>query len=62
MEELELGLHALAAPIRSRDGEVTAAISASGPAYRLTEERMHEVAPLLLQGAKEISHRMGHLG
>jgi DNA-binding IclR family transcriptional regulator len=62
LEELEIGLHAMAAPIRSRDGEVIAALSASGPAYRFTEERIHELAPLLVKGAQEISHRMGHLG
>lgn len=62
LEELEIGLHAMAAPIRSRDGEVIAALSASGPSYRLTEERMDEVAPVLLAGAEEISHRMGYLG
>ncbi|MEV6940473.1 IclR family transcriptional regulator [Streptomyces sp. NPDC051172] len=62
LEELEIGLHAMAAPIRSRDGEVIAALSASGPAYRFTEERMHGLAPVLLKGAEEISHRMGYLG
>ncbi|KAB1146881.1 IclR family transcriptional regulator [Streptomyces luteolifulvus] len=62
LEEFEIGLHAVAAPIRSRDGEVVAALSASGPAYRFTEERIHELAPLLLKGAAEISHRMGCLG
>ncbi|MET7617994.1 IclR family transcriptional regulator [Streptomyces sp. NPDC005408] len=62
LEELELGLHAMAAPVRSRDGEVIAALSASGPSYRFTEERMREVAPVLIQGAEEISHRMGYLG
>jgi DNA-binding IclR family transcriptional regulator len=62
LEELELGLHAMAAPIRSRDGEVIAALSASGPAYRFTEERIHELAPALIRGADEISRRMGHLG
>ncbi|MFI9824161.1 IclR family transcriptional regulator [Streptomyces sp. NPDC052013] len=62
LEELEIGLHAMAAPIRSRDGEVIAALSASGPAYRFTEERMHEVAPTLIGGAQEISHRMGYHG
>ncbi|KUO04552.1 IclR family transcriptional regulator [Streptomyces sp. DSM 15324] len=62
LEELEIGLHAMAAPIRSRDGEVVAALSASGPAYRFTEARMRELAPLLVEGAAEISRRMGHLG
>ncbi|MFG2193820.1 IclR family transcriptional regulator [Streptomyces sp. NPDC048639] len=60
--EFEVGLHAMAAPIRSRDGEVVAALSASGPGYRFTEERMHELAPVLVEGAEEISHRMGYLG
>ncbi|MFF6807040.1 IclR family transcriptional regulator C-terminal domain-containing protein [Streptomyces sp. NPDC012616] len=61
-EELEIGLHAMAAPIRNRDGEVIAALSASGPSYRLTDERLHELSPVLLKGADEISRRMGHLG
>ncbi|MFF7445473.1 MULTISPECIES: IclR family transcriptional regulator C-terminal domain-containing protein [unclassified Streptomyces] len=62
IEELEIGLHAMAAPIRDRDGKVVAALSASGPSYRFTEERLHELAPVLLKGAEEISHRMGYLG
>jgi DNA-binding IclR family transcriptional regulator len=62
VEEFEIGLHAMAAPVRNRDGEVIAALSASGPGYRFTEERMHELAPNLLKGAQEISHRMGYLG
>ncbi|MDX3639862.1 IclR family transcriptional regulator [Streptomyces sp. MB09-02B] len=62
LEELEIGLHAMAAPVRNRDGEVIAALSASGPAYRFTEERLHELSPVLLKGAAEISHRMGYLG
>ncbi|MEV0976225.1 IclR family transcriptional regulator [Streptomyces sp. NPDC049915] len=62
LEELEIGLHAVAAPVRAHHGEVVAALSASGPAYRFTEERMHELAPLLVKGAQEISHRMGYVG
>ncbi|GAA2325298.1 IclR family transcriptional regulator [Streptomyces cuspidosporus] len=62
LEEFEIGLHAMAAPIRSHHGEVVAALSASGPGYRFTEERIHELAPLLLEGADEISHRMGYVG
>ncbi|MFJ4689397.1 IclR family transcriptional regulator [Streptomyces sp. NPDC088789] len=62
LEELEVGLHAMAAPVRNRDGNAIAALSASGPGYRLTEERLHELSPVLLKGAQEISHRMGYLG
>ncbi|MDG9720134.1 IclR family transcriptional regulator [Streptomyces sp. DH24] len=60
LEEFEIGLHAVAAPIRSHTGEVVAALSASGPAYRLSEQRICEIAPVLLKGAEEISHRMGY--
>ncbi|MFI2188530.1 IclR family transcriptional regulator [Streptomyces sioyaensis] len=62
LEEFEIGLHAMAAPIRNPDGRVIAALSASGPSYRFTEERLHEVAPVLLSGAEEISRRMGYPG
>lgn len=61
LEELEIGLHAMAAPVRNQDGQVVAALSASGPSYRFTEERLHELSTILLSGAEEISHRMGHL-
>ncbi|GAB3904930.1 hypothetical protein GCM10027612_73630 [Microbispora bryophytorum subsp. camponoti] len=61
-EEYEIGLNAIAAPIRSHEGEVVAAVSASGPAYRFSEERMRELAPVLVAGAADISHRLGHAG
>ncbi len=62
LEELEEGLNAMAAPIRSYHGEVVAAVSASGPAYRFSAERMHELAPVLMNGADEISRRLGYAG
>ncbi|WP_169947972.1 IclR family transcriptional regulator [Microbispora sp. H11081] len=62
VEEYEIGLNAIAAPIRSHEGEVVAAVSASGPAYRFSEERMREIAPVLVAGAGDISHRLGHAG
>jgi DNA-binding IclR family transcriptional regulator len=61
VEEYEVGLNAMAAPIREQGGQVVAAVSASGPAYRFTPDRMRELAPLLVAGAREISHRLGHL-
>jgi DNA-binding IclR family transcriptional regulator len=62
LEELEIGLNAIAAPIRSYDGEVVAAVSVSGPAYRFSEERMRELTPALMAGAADISHRLGFVG
>jgi len=60
VEELETGLNAVAAPIRGPGGAVVAAVSASGPSYRLTPERIPEVGDLLVAGAREISQRIGH--
>ncbi|MFG1702390.1 IclR family transcriptional regulator [Nonomuraea sp. M3C6] len=60
VEELEVGLNAVAAPIRGSDGSVVAAVSASGPSYRLTPDRLPEVGELLVEGAREISQRIGY--
>lgn len=59
LEELEIGLNAMAAPVRSFGGEVVAAVSASGPVYRFTADRIRELAPVLIKGAAEISGRLG---
>lgn len=58
-EELEVGLNSVAAPIFGVDGEVVAAVSVSGPSYRLTTEDFDKVAVRLLAGASEISTRVG---
>jgi DNA-binding IclR family transcriptional regulator len=59
LEELELGLNAVAAPIRQHDGAVVAALSVSGPSYRLSPERIPAVAPSVVAAAGEIGRRLG---
>jgi DNA-binding IclR family transcriptional regulator len=59
VEELEDGLNAVAAPIRCADGAVVAAVSASGPAFRLPEESFDEVGGLTTEAAAEISRCLG---
>ena len=61
-EELELGLNAIAAPIRGHDGSVVAAVSVSGPSYRLGPERFSSVAVAVVAAGEEISHRLGWRG
>ncbi|MDN5898939.1 MAG: IclR family transcriptional regulator [Brachybacterium sp.] len=60
IEEFEEGLNAAAAPIRGPEGEVIAAVSAAGPAYRLPAEELPRVAEALVRAAEEISRRLGH--
>lgn len=61
IEELEPGLNAVAAPIRGSGGLVIAAVSVSGPSFRLPEERIPAVAARVIAAATEISYLMGHL-
>ncbi|WP_461061465.1 IclR family transcriptional regulator [Streptomyces pseudoechinosporeus] len=62
VEELEPGLNAVAAPVFASHGQVVAALSASGPSFRLTEQRLQEVSALVRAAAEEVSARLGHLG
>jgi DNA-binding IclR family transcriptional regulator len=62
LEEYEIGLDAMAAPVRSHTGDVVAALSCSGPAYRLTEAKMRSQSGVLVEAADELSRRLGHAG
>src|SRR3954464_13840742 len=59
IDELEHGLAALAAPIFGAEGIAVAALSISGPTIRLTNERIAELAPALLEQAAFVSARLG---
>lgn len=52
--ELEPGLVAVAAPIRSADGTVVAAVAVSGPSVRLTATQLPAVAEAVQAAAEEI--------
>lgn len=59
VDELEVGLTAVAAPIRNAHGDVIAAISVSGPTFRLDEQRLSQVVSAVLAAGREISYRLG---
>jgi DNA-binding IclR family transcriptional regulator len=59
VDELEVGLAALAAPIRNAHGDVIASLSLSGPTFRLVDSRIQELLPPLVDAAAEVSHRLG---
>ncbi|MDO5711318.1 MAG: IclR family transcriptional regulator [Micrococcales bacterium] len=61
-DELDIGLTAMAAPIRDVSGQIIASLSLSGLTFRFDEARQHELLPILLEGAQEISERMGWRG
>ncbi len=59
-EELEVGLNSVAAPIFEADGAVVAAVSVSGPSYRVITDDFERIADRILAGAGEISSRIGY--
>lgn len=59
-EEFELGLHAVAVPIYGDGGSVIAAMSASGPSYRLSRQRIRQIIGPMRDAAMELSAQLGH--
>jgi DNA-binding IclR family transcriptional regulator len=60
-EELEPGLSAVAAPIWDHAGQAVAAISVSGPAFRLPRKRLEELGIETKRVADAISYKIGHI-
>ena len=60
VDELEVGLAAIAAPVRGAAGEVIAALSISGPTTRMTPARIAELKPTLIGEADQLSRRLGN--
>jgi IclR family acetate operon transcriptional repressor len=58
-EEHAIGLRCIAAPVFDETGDVVAAVSASGPMARITDERVAPLGALVLEAARAISFDMG---
>lgn len=57
--EIEEGLNAVAAPVRDASGQVVAAVSVSGPAYRVKAKDVVDLGALAVGAAAKISARLG---
>jgi len=60
VDELEPGLMAVAAPVRSALGSVIAGISISGPSVRLTPADLDRLGAHLVDETAHLSARLGH--
>ncbi len=58
-DELDLGLTAVAAPVRNAHGEIIASVSVSGPTFRFGAARQAELAPLVRAAADDVSNQLG---
>lgn len=59
-EEFEPGIRAVAVPVRDVFGNVIATLAIPGPVYRMTWERVSEMAPALTEAASAISAHVLH--
>lgn len=59
LEEFELGVNAVAAPVRLYTGQVGAALGIAGPSRRLTRERIGELVAAVLRAARDLSESLG---
>lgn len=59
-DELEPGLASIAAPVLARSGETVAALSISGPMFRLDAERLEALRPILLDQTAGLAERLGY--
>lgn len=58
-DELEIGLTAVAAPLRNAHGDVVASLSVSGPTFRFDEAAVDDAMRHVVAAAAEISSRLG---
>lgn len=59
-EEYNEGLKCVGAPIFDHSGNAKYGISVSGPAIRMTEDKINEAIEIVTAAAKEISQRLGY--
>lgn len=59
-EENEMGVRCIGAPIFNHKGQIEGAISISGPAFRVTKERVDEISKEVKKYAKLISKELGY--
>jgi IclR family transcriptional regulator, acetate operon repressor len=60
MDELEIGLAAVAAPLHAVDGAVVAAIAVSGPTSRINDRGITALGDLLVAETRRLSAHLGH--
>ena len=61
-QEFKVGLRCIGTPLRNFTGQVIAAIGISGPAWRMTEKRLPELAEYLASVARHLSRELGYSG
>lgn len=58
-EERNAGMRCIAAPVFDEHGEPVGGVSVSGPTVRVTDERLHAIAPRVIEAGRTITQAMG---
>lgn len=61
LEELNLGVNAVAAPVLDQKAEPIGAIGIAGPAFRLTPDKLHALGREVIEAANRISGNVGEI-
>ncbi|NLY91713.1 MAG: IclR family transcriptional regulator [Firmicutes bacterium] len=61
-EEHELGIRCVGVPIRDYQGSVIAALSVSGPTLRMTQDKLKQIIPVIINTGNRISKALGYMG
>lgn len=59
-EEHRPGVRCIAAPVRNQSQDVIAAVSISGPSFRITDDRIQDLADLVKKVARSMSYQLGY--
>ncbi len=59
VDELEMGLTAIAAPLHNAHGDVIASLSISGPTFRFDDGKVKAAIRQVTEAAEEVSERLG---
>jgi len=59
-EEIEKGLRCVGGPVWNYTGEVVAAVSVAGPAFRITKSRVRAIAGAVLDTTRGLSTELGY--
>lgn len=62
IEEHELGIRCVGAPVRDISGKVVAAVSVASAALYMSEERLAQLGPVVYETARAISRELGWTG
>lgn len=60
LEEHELHIRCIAAPVRDHEGKVNASVSITAPMVRMTVTRLRQLAPLIETAGFQISRALGY--